>query len=46
MEFYEEIEYLIDLLEKNDSNINDTDRLNRLEKILEEYANKYHQQNV
>lgn len=46
MEFYEEIEYLIDILEKADSNINNTDTIDRLEKLLEEYAKKHQQQKV
>jgi len=46
MEFYEEIEYLIDVLKKPDSNINDIDALDRLEKLLEENAKKHHQRKV
>lgn len=44
MEFHEEIEYLIDILKKSDSNINDTVALDRLEKLLEEHVKK--QQNI
>lgn len=43
MEIQEEIEYLIDILKNPDSDINDTDALNRLEKILEEYTKKHQQ---
>ncbi|WP_378954735.1 hypothetical protein [Pelosinus sp. sgz500959] len=46
MEFHEEIEYLIEILKKPTSNISDIDALERLEKILEEYAKKNQQQKV
>jgi len=46
VKFYEEIEYLIDVLKNADSNSNDTDALDRLEKLLGEYAKKYQQQKV
>jgi len=46
MDFYEEIEYLIEVLNKSDSNINEIDALDRLEKLLEEYAKKHHQRKV
>jgi len=46
MEFHEEIEYLIELLQKTDSNNNDIDTLDRLEKLLEEYAKGNQQRKV
>lgn len=43
MEFHEQVEYLINLLKNNNSNSPDTEALDQLEKLLEEYAKNYKQ---
>lgn len=42
MDFYEEMDYLINILKNADSDKNNNDALERLEKILEEYVKKHH----
>lgn len=41
MEFHEKVEHLIDLLKNNNSNNYNTEALNQLEKLLDEYAKNY-----
>jgi hypothetical protein len=41
MDFCDEVEYLIDLLKNHNKDIDEIKILNRLEKILDEYAKKY-----
>lgn len=43
MKFHEEIEYLINLLKKEENK--ETEALNQLEKILEEYVRTYRHRN-
>jgi hypothetical protein len=43
VEYHEEIEYLISLLNKPKSKSHEIEILNRLEKLLEEYTRNIHQ---
>jgi hypothetical protein len=43
VEFHDQVEYLINLLKDKNSNSYDSEALNQLEKLLEEYAKSYKQ---